>query len=189
MMNKFHLYLVRCKMTGKGYVGITSCTVERRWRGHLKLSLRSTRPLYSAIREYGVDAFTVSKIGHAETWAEIYEKERAAILQYRTHHDYGGYNIQRGGGPMRDEPQLRSRKENKQRKQKPRLWRVSKRNREELIFYWDQLKAKGKLLDDGPEALRKYLALGLRPKLAARVADRAARQQHFAQHGLRGVPS
>ncbi len=88
--------------SGKQYVGITSGTVEHRWRrGHVKDALRSApregccRVLDSAIRKYGPESLKVETLVVAE-WSYLQELEKKAIVAFVTKAP-NGYNLTDGG--------------------------------------------------------------------------------------------
>lgn len=56
------IYLITNKVNGKRYVGQTSKTVEERFRDHIEdcyTTKYNNRPLYKAIKKYGVNNFTI----------------------------------------------------------------------------------------------------------------------------------
>ena len=64
-----YIYKITNKVNGKAYVGKTTDTVQVRWKEHLKDFKRkrcANRPLYRAIRKYGIDAFNVETIEEAD---------------------------------------------------------------------------------------------------------------------------
>lgn len=97
----FRIYLVTCGASDKRYVGITSRSLADRWSGHVSGSRRKAYRslLHAAIRQFGVDAFSISEIGSASTWDELCEMERDAIAAHGTFHP-GGYNLTLGGDGM-----------------------------------------------------------------------------------------
>lgn len=53
-----YIYKITNKINGKVYIGKTTKTVQERWKEHLRESRTErseNRPLYRAIRKYGVD--------------------------------------------------------------------------------------------------------------------------------------
>lgn len=90
------VYKITNRVNGKSYIGIT-INVGRRWRNHTHESRRGTeRPLYEAMRQYGLDNFTVEVIDTAETAEELAAKERMYIKKYNTLFP-DGYNKSPGG--------------------------------------------------------------------------------------------
>jgi len=82
--------------SGNSYLGITSRTLEKRWKEHVKDS-RSGKwgPIYSAIRKYGPDNFTLEILKIEDDWPTLCELERNAIRASGT---FGhGYNATPGG--------------------------------------------------------------------------------------------
>ena len=59
------IYLITNKINGKRYVGQTSKTVEERFRNHIEdcyTTQNDNRPLYKALKKYGVDNFKVETL-------------------------------------------------------------------------------------------------------------------------------
>lgn len=79
----------------EGYIGITICSVEKRYGEHVSTSKndegRAHYPLYRAMRKYGVDAFVVDTLveGSPEYIIELEKRFR--------HEPRIGYNIAIGG--------------------------------------------------------------------------------------------
>lgn len=102
-----YIYLIRCLVNGKVYIGQTVKTVAKRWRDHVTIGRYKPdnliNPIDLAIRKYGEDSFEV------ETLETVYEeylgtRERYWIQQYDccTLNGYDkGYNASRGGEPNR----------------------------------------------------------------------------------------
>ena len=79
-----YIYKITNKINGKIYIGKTNCTVEERWESHKRDSVKETlekRPLYSAIRKYGIKNFLVETIeecsledssNREQYWIEFY---------------------------------------------------------------------------------------------------------------------
>lgn len=92
-----HIYKITNKANGKVYVGKTTDTVQVRWKEHLKDFKRkrcANRPLYRAIRKYGIDAFNVETIEEADLDV-LSERETYWIEYFNTYSD--GYNATSGG--------------------------------------------------------------------------------------------
>ena len=95
-----YLYLITNTVTGMRYVGITTKTVEYRWRGHVCGSRGRNRrpsPLCLAIREHGAAAFKVETLFESTDWATLCQLERDAIRERGTRAP-NGYNVAVGGG-------------------------------------------------------------------------------------------
>ena len=97
-----HLYKITGP-NGKSYIGITSKTVEKRWKTHLAMA-RSGRkgPLYTAIRKYGLVAFQIQPLLVA-SWEDINFYEEKAITLFKTLSP-AGYNLLSGGSQPRQHP-------------------------------------------------------------------------------------
>lgn len=78
------VYLIENQVNGKKYVGKTYLTIEQRWLMHKKDSYRKAyenRPLYNAMRKYGIKNFSISLIEECEN---IEEREKFWIAYYDT---------------------------------------------------------------------------------------------------------
>lgn len=79
---------------------MTASSIDRRWKKHVYRALNKTSksPLHFAIRKYGVESFTIKKIGSASTRAQLIKMEKKAILKYDSSVKRGkGYNATNGG--------------------------------------------------------------------------------------------
>lgn len=92
------LYVIRNKTNGMEYVGTTTQSLSIRMSGHLSKARLKTRrsPLYQALRDHGVDNFSMELIDAADSYEELMEKERAAIRERGALHP-DGYNLVNGG--------------------------------------------------------------------------------------------
>lgn len=95
------IYLVTHRTSQKHYVGLTTQTLERRWRHHQEQAhlgkIQGADSLHAAIREHGPEAFDICQIDTGTTKQGLEQKERQWITQYQTLSPYG-YNISAGGG-------------------------------------------------------------------------------------------
>ena len=92
------LYLITNAVNGKRYVGITTRTVAKRWRGHCCAKKRQQTALQRAMCLYGQKAFSIEQIGIARDFEHLQEMERDAIISYGTlAADGNGYNETFGG--------------------------------------------------------------------------------------------
>ena len=56
-----YIYLIENKINGKKYVGCTIYTIEYRFQEHIKtINKFPNRPLYRAMKKYGVNNFLIS---------------------------------------------------------------------------------------------------------------------------------
>lgn len=95
-----YIYKITNKINNKLYIGKTYSSLQSRWNEHKKSVGKiqySKRPLYEAIRKYGIENFEISLIEETENPEE---KETYYIQQYRTYvgfEDCNGYNATLGG--------------------------------------------------------------------------------------------
>lgn len=93
-------YLVQNKLNGKGYIGITTRSVGRRWYEHRFVENSCGKLLSKAIKKYGEQSFEItvlaSAVGNIENLKEI---EKQLIVQHGTAVPLG-YNLTMGGDGM-----------------------------------------------------------------------------------------
>ena len=101
------VYLITNNVNGKVYVGKTVHTLKERWRPHLYWAKRGFKGmvLYSAIRKYGNEAFSIKELGVANTPEELNALERLQIACHGSTDPRVGYNMTVGGdgGPLTPE--------------------------------------------------------------------------------------
>ena len=90
-----YIYKITNTINGKMYIGKTELTIEKRFQQHCKDSQRdkmSNRPLYKAMRKYGVEFFSIEEIEETDNPEE---REIYWIEFYGTFKN--GYNATLGG--------------------------------------------------------------------------------------------
>lgn len=99
MSNQFLVYRIINLKNSKQYVGITSRSVEVRWAEHISDAKNgSPQVLHRAIRKYGPEAFQAVPIAITFKWKEACEREKEAIIEYKSFVRTGrGYNETLGG--------------------------------------------------------------------------------------------
>lgn len=93
----FRVYRIENKINSKNYIGITSRSIDERFREHAsraKCNQRNSR-LYDAIRKYGVDSFSVTEIDKSDNEDAIRKLEEKYIREYNSYKN--GYNCNYGG--------------------------------------------------------------------------------------------
>ena len=94
-----YIYQITNKINGKIYIGKTEFSIEKRFKEHCKdafIERNEKRPLYAAIRKYGVDNFEISLIEETDNPEE---REVYWIEQKRSFKN--GYNATLGGDGKR----------------------------------------------------------------------------------------
>lgn len=92
-----YIYKITNLVNNKSYIGQTTNTIEYRWKEHLNCLNKPecvNRPLYRAIKKYGVQNFSIEEIEKCEE-NELNEKEIYWISFYNTYE--AGYNLTIGG--------------------------------------------------------------------------------------------
>lgn len=90
-----YIYKITNTINGKVYIGKTERSIEQRWQEHLKFAsteLNEQRPLYNAIRKYGVNNFIIEVV---EETKDVNEREQYWINYYNSYKE--GYNATLGG--------------------------------------------------------------------------------------------
>ena len=93
------IYKITNLQNNKIYIGQTSTTLERRFRQHqiAAFTLNLKRPLYNAMRKYGIEVFTIEMVEEVAVEC-VNEREQYYIKQYESFAPLGkGYNATRGG--------------------------------------------------------------------------------------------
>lgn len=92
------VYKVTNKNNGKVYIG-RCVNLNIRWKDHQRDALKRQSQLvfHRAIRKYGVEAFTIEVIYHANTVDELSKMEIFFIILYQSHKSKNGYNMTLGG--------------------------------------------------------------------------------------------
>jgi group I intron endonuclease len=82
----------------KSYIGITLKSASERWEKHQEHARgkRNNGALYSALRKYGPDSFTLEVLITSDDWESLCKLEREFIQKFKTLSP-GGYNIALGG--------------------------------------------------------------------------------------------
>jgi group I intron endonuclease len=89
-------YLITNKINNKGYVGITTRSLDRRWYEHKFVPNSCGQLLAKAINKYGAEAFEIKPIASAKTLENLKEVEKDLIIQFQTKVPFG-YNLTDGG--------------------------------------------------------------------------------------------
>jgi len=97
------LYLLTSP-SGKQYVGITSRTLEQRWREHCTEASAGRRdyPLYASMRKYGSENFKVEVLATGD-WELLNFMEEVEVKRLRTQVPHG-YNLRTGGNQSQMHP-------------------------------------------------------------------------------------
>lgn len=92
-----YIYCITNNVNGKKYVGKTTSSIKRRFKEHLcdcENRKRENRPLYSAMRKYGKENFTIEMLEECER-ESLSNREIFWIDKLNTYKE--GYNATRGG--------------------------------------------------------------------------------------------
>lgn len=92
-----YIYKITNKINNKIYIGKTLFSIEKRWQEHChdsKINTKEKRPLYSAMRKYGIENFCIEKI--EECSEDIVNEREIYWIEYYGSFKYG-YNATEGG--------------------------------------------------------------------------------------------
>lgn len=108
------VYLLRNRINGKGYVGITTQTLNARWSNHKTASRgKSKYAIACAIRKWGPDVWDREILQTCDTLEELKAAEVEWIARLGTHVSTGlGYNMSLGGegsSGLKRSPETRAR--------------------------------------------------------------------------------
>lgn len=90
-----YIYKITNDINGKIYIGKTQFAIEKRFQEHCKDAFRSRmekRPLYSAMRKYGIEHFSIELVEETD---QPEEREKYWIEYYGSFKN--GYNATKGG--------------------------------------------------------------------------------------------
>jgi len=105
------VYLIENLVNGKRYVGQTTVGLDSRWKRHVQSSRSGgrTQPITSALRKYGLDAFTMTEVRRCRDQDELNRAEYEEVIRLNAFAP-AGYNLRAGGGEYgRTSPELRAR--------------------------------------------------------------------------------
>lgn len=91
------VYVVTCTVNGKQYVGQTTQTLAKRWRGHTASSKCHHSALWNAIQKYGAASFTLATVDSGTDKGDLDAKETEWVSKLGTMAP-AGYNLTSGGG-------------------------------------------------------------------------------------------
>lgn len=94
------IYTITNTINGKLYIGITKCSIQKRFREHKHNAIRYKKinnHLYSAIRKYGIQNFEIKVLKTCYSDKQLYRGEIYFIKKFDTTNRLKGYNNSTGG--------------------------------------------------------------------------------------------
>jgi len=92
------VYVARCLVNGKLYVGVTSRGLRERRRKHVERALAGSRLCFhQALRKYGPENFEWREDATELLWKDACEREQVLIAELGTTDRARGYNVTEGG--------------------------------------------------------------------------------------------
>lgn len=94
---RMEVYKIINKINNKIYIGITTKTIQQRFKQHVQHSVTPKTNLHKAIQFYGSDNFIIESIEQCNTLSELMRREKFWIDYYKSNNDLYGYNMTEGG--------------------------------------------------------------------------------------------
>ncbi len=91
------IYKITNTINEKVYIGLTTTSLKTRWQSHKGSVKSNPRPLYRAMRKYGIENFTIEVIDETDSMEKLAELERSYIKKYNSRDPQFGYNLAAGG--------------------------------------------------------------------------------------------
>jgi group I intron endonuclease len=96
------IYCIKNTINNKEYVGLTTRSLEDRWKQHVYESNKQSSwewntPLGNAIKKYGKDSFQVFVLEECSSETELKQKEIQLIRERKSLASETGYNLTLGG--------------------------------------------------------------------------------------------
>jgi group I intron endonuclease len=96
------VYCIKNTINNKEYIGLTTRTLEQRWKQHIYESNKQdswewNTPLGNAIKKYGKDSFEVFVLEECSSETEMKQKEIQLIRERKSLAFETGYNLTLGG--------------------------------------------------------------------------------------------
>lgn len=94
-----YVYKITNLINFKVYVGITTCTISKRWNEHKHNALRNKKRthLSLAIKKYGIENFKIDSIKKCYSYNQLYRAEVYFIKHFCSNDRTNGYNNSTGG--------------------------------------------------------------------------------------------
>lgn len=88
------VYKIVNSINPRVYVGLTICTLNKRWREHkCAANIGVDKPLYRAMRKHGIDNFKMELVYTATSIEDLRAAELRYIDELKAHVEAGGYNL------------------------------------------------------------------------------------------------
>lgn len=187
------VYKITNKKNNKCYIGITTKSLEERWKGHITHSThenKKRRKIYYAIKKHGIEYFEIQQIDTATTKEELLYKESFYIEKYNSF--INGYNMNQGGTGL-----LYHTEESKQKMSENNFWKGKNRSGEKNPMFGkthtEEVKEKisnvnknnqyrvGKKHSDETKLLMAERAKGNKRKLGKKVSEEGRKNISIAQ--------
>lgn len=94
-----YVYKITNLVNEKIYIGVTTCTIKKRWKEHRHNSIRNKKRnhLSLAIKKYGIDNFKIESIKKCYSYNQLYRSEVFFIKSLNSNDRTKGYNNSTGG--------------------------------------------------------------------------------------------
>lgn len=99
------IYLIRNRITGLPYIGLTAKTAQARFAEHVEFARSGSQArFHKAIREFGSDVWDLETLTYPANRAEAKELEKAFIAYFNSYDPAHGYNSTPGGDGVGHDP-------------------------------------------------------------------------------------
>lgn len=94
-----YVYRITNLINNKIYIGITTCSIKKRWNEHKHSYLKNKKSthLYSALKKYGHENFKIESIKKCYSYNQLYRSEIFFIKKFNSNNRLIGYNNSTGG--------------------------------------------------------------------------------------------
>lgn len=90
-------YKITNIINNKVYIGVTKCSLNKRWSEHKSRSYSYNNHLYKSIRKYGIDSFKIEILNSFCNEEDMYNYEIESIKKHKSTNRLFGYNNSIGG--------------------------------------------------------------------------------------------
>ena len=93
------IYKITNRINNKVYIGLTTTSLEDRWRRHLTegRNINNKKHLYKSMRKHGLENFSIEQIDETDNFEELGKLERKYIELFESMNPNKGYNLTAGG--------------------------------------------------------------------------------------------
>lgn len=178
----FLVYQIKNVVNNKVYIGVTTGSIEKRFKEHLYEAKRGSRrcKLYNAIRKHGKENFIIEILCYCCSKEEMFNKEVEMIKELNSIEN--GYNMTEGGeNPPTNLGKIRIKHSEWMKVNNPMFSDIARKNHEKVInsIKWRSKRKEVLKKTKTPEARRKQgisISGENNPNKRKEVADKKAKK-------------